>query len=81
MGTVSLHLVSLWYPAGEAAGRPAPYMTDEEAAAMLKGQKVTDVPSKAVSGIRTHSVTGARPPARPAGTGRCRWWCSRPGSR
>ncbi|MFI7689909.1 hypothetical protein ACIBQ6_12600 [Nonomuraea sp. NPDC049655] len=64
MGTVSLHLVSLWYPAGEAADRPAPYMTDEEAAAMLKGQKVTDVPSKAVSGIMTHSVTGARPAGR-----------------
>lgn len=39
-------------------------MTDEEATAMLKGQKVTGVPSKTVSGIRTHAVTGAQPAGR-----------------
>ncbi|GAA2885990.1 lipase [Streptosporangium fragile] len=57
-------MVSLWYPAEKGAGRSAPYMTDEEAAALLKGQNITDVPSEVVSGIRTHAVTGARPVGR-----------------
>lgn len=57
-------MVSLWYPARRGEGRPAPYMTDAEAAALLAGQKITDVPKEALSGIRTHAVTGARPAGR-----------------
>ncbi|GIH95178.1 lipase [Planobispora siamensis] len=57
-------MVSLWYPAEKGGGRPAPYMTDQEAAALLEGQKVTGVPSRAVSGARTHAVAGARPAGR-----------------
>lgn len=57
-------MVSLWYPAEKGAGRPAPYMTDEEAAALLKGQKLTGVPSEVLSGAKTHAVTGARPAGR-----------------
>ncbi|MGW0593816.1 alpha/beta hydrolase family protein [Streptosporangium sp. NPDC002607] len=57
-------MVSLWYPAEKGAGRPARYMTDEEAAALLEGQKLTGVPSEVVSGAKTHAVTGARPAGR-----------------
>ncbi|MBB2908842.1 putative dienelactone hydrolase [Streptosporangium becharense] len=57
-------MVSLWYPAAKGAGRPAQYMTDEEAKAFLEGQKVTDVPSEVVSGTRTHAVVEARPAGR-----------------
>lgn len=57
-------MVSLWYPAEKGAGRPAPYMTGEEATALLEGQQVTGVPSEVVSGARTHAVTGARPAGR-----------------
>ncbi|MER7504841.1 alpha/beta hydrolase [Nonomuraea pusilla] len=57
-------MVSLWYPAAKGGGTTAPYMTDEEAKALLEGQEITGVPSEAVSGTRTHAVTGARPAGR-----------------
>ncbi|MGP4094223.1 alpha/beta hydrolase family protein [Nonomuraea sp. KM90] len=57
-------MVSLWYPARKGTGPAAPYMTREEAAALLEGQNVTGVPAEAVSGTRTHAVTGARPAGR-----------------
>ncbi|MER7499391.1 alpha/beta hydrolase [Nonomuraea pusilla] len=57
-------MVSLWYPAAKGGGTTAPYMTDEEAKALLEGQEITGVPSEAVSGTRTHAVSGARPAGR-----------------
>ncbi|MCP2345602.1 alpha/beta hydrolase family protein [Nonomuraea roseoviolacea] len=57
-------MVSLWYPAAKGGGATAAYMTVEEAKALLEGQKVTGTPAEAVSGIRTHAVTGARPAGR-----------------
>ncbi|WP_217707814.1 alpha/beta hydrolase family protein [Nonomuraea rhodomycinica] len=58
-------MVSLWYPAAKGGGGTAAYMTAEEAKALLEGQKITEIPSEVVSGIRTHAVTGARPAGRP----------------
>ncbi|MGW5680979.1 alpha/beta hydrolase family protein [Nonomuraea sp. NPDC003754] len=45
-------MVSLWYPATRPGGRPAPYLTGEESAAVLKG---FDVPPGALVKTRTHA--------------------------
>ncbi|MDF2706356.1 MAG: hypothetical protein K0R62_2008 [Nonomuraea muscovyensis] len=55
-------VVSVWYPAAEASGSPAPYMTAAESAAVLA--PFTNVPPDALAKTRTHARTGA-PPAAP----------------
>ncbi|MEV0826575.1 alpha/beta hydrolase family protein [Nonomuraea rubra] len=45
-------LVSLWYPAKKAAGRPAPYLTEQESAAVLKDFQVDP---DALTKVRTHA--------------------------
>ncbi|QFY05870.1 alpha/beta hydrolase [Nonomuraea phyllanthi] len=54
-------LVSLWYPARKAAGRPKPYMSRAESAAVL--ESYPDVPPAALTKVRTHARVGA--PVRP----------------
>ncbi|MEV4114265.1 alpha/beta hydrolase [Nonomuraea sp. NPDC049695] len=46
-------MVSLWYPAKRAAGRPAPYMTPQESAAVLKD--FPNVPPDALTRTRTYA--------------------------
>ncbi|MET7338707.1 alpha/beta hydrolase [Nonomuraea sp. NPDC005650] len=58
-------MVSLWYPAEKAAGRPAPYVTPQESAAILKG--FPDVSPDALTRTRTYArldapVRGGRLP-------------------
>ncbi|MDP9865670.1 MULTISPECIES: alpha/beta hydrolase family protein [Streptosporangium] len=54
-------MVSLWYPARTSHGRRAPYMTAEESALTLKGQKITGVPGDALSKIRTNALVDVPP--------------------
>ncbi|GAB2803035.1 alpha/beta hydrolase [Actinoallomurus bryophytorum] len=54
-------MVSLRYPARAAAGRHAPYMTPQESALLLEGQRVTDVPPDVLSGTRTDAFAAAPP--------------------
>jgi predicted dienelactone hydrolase len=49
-------LVSLWYPAKKATGRPAPYLTEQESAAVLKGFQVDP---DALTKVRTHARLNA----------------------
>lgn len=57
-------MVSLWYPTARPEGRTAPYMTAEEAGALLEGQKITGVPREALSGTKTTATSGAPPAGR-----------------
>lgn len=54
-------LVSLWYPARKDAGRPRPYMSREESAAVL--EPYPDVSPNALTKVRSHARVGA--PVRP----------------
>ncbi|MEU6716078.1 alpha/beta hydrolase [Nonomuraea sp. NPDC046802] len=53
-------MVTLWYPAKRAEGRPAPYLTSQESAAVLKSYP--DVPPDALTKVRTYARVDA--PAR-----------------
>ncbi|APC36158.1 acetylhydrolase [Nocardiopsis dassonvillei] len=56
-------MVTLWYPARADSGRPAPYMTEAESAAMIAGLGL-DLPADLMhSGVRTSSRLDV-PPAR-----------------
>lgn len=56
-------MVTLWYPARTDTGRPAPYMTEAESAAIVRAQGL-DLPEDVLhSGVRTHSHLNV-PPAR-----------------
>ena len=56
-------MVSLYYPA-RAGGSVVPYMTMDEAALLLKGQKLDTVyPAALLAGTRTNARAGARPVA------------------
>ncbi|MGW5685354.1 alpha/beta hydrolase family protein [Nonomuraea sp. NPDC003754] len=57
-------MVSLWYPAKTSTGRRVPYMTAEESALLLKGQKITGVPGDTLSRTRTNAIAGAAPVGR-----------------
>ncbi|MFC4587925.1 alpha/beta hydrolase family protein [Sphaerisporangium corydalis] len=50
-------MVSLWYPAKRPTGRPAPYMTPQESAAVLKN--FPDVAPDAATKVRTYAGLGA----------------------
>ncbi|MGW4403454.1 alpha/beta hydrolase family protein [Nonomuraea sp. NPDC004702] len=55
-------MVSMYYPARSATGAPAPFMTVEEAASLLRRKAPgADLPAEIVSGIRTYAHTGAPP--------------------
>ncbi|MEV3981853.1 alpha/beta hydrolase [Nonomuraea sp. NPDC049758] len=56
-------MVSMYYPARSATGAPAPFMTVEEAASLLRRKAPgAELPAEIVSGIRTYAHTG--PPAK-----------------
>ncbi|PDP88636.1 acetylhydrolase [Glycomyces fuscus] len=59
-------MVTLWYPARVDAGRPAPYMTEAESAAMVAGLGLDLPPDLLHSGVRTSSRLDV-PPARTRG--------------
>ncbi|MFI6081188.1 alpha/beta hydrolase family protein [Streptomyces sp. NPDC051217] len=56
-------MVSMYYPArADGSGTRAPYLTDDEAQALLESQKLTGVVGvEQVTGTRTNARTGARP--------------------
>ncbi|WP_329467097.1 alpha/beta hydrolase family protein [Streptomyces sp. NBC_01431] len=55
-------MVSVFYPARPGNGRPAPYMTTEEAALLLQKQAPgAGIPPGTLSGTRSWARTGARP--------------------
>ncbi|MEU7898738.1 hypothetical protein AB0B45_38510 [Nonomuraea sp. NPDC049152] len=55
-------MVSMYYPARRTTGRPAPYMTTEEARSLLQRKAPgADIPAETISGTRTHAHTDARP--------------------
>ncbi|GGJ99170.1 lipase [Streptomyces camponoticapitis] len=56
-------MVSMYYPArADGSGARAPYLTDDEAEALLESQKLTGVVGvEQVTGTRTNARTGARP--------------------
>ncbi|MFG2528351.1 alpha/beta hydrolase family protein [Streptomyces sp. NPDC048516] len=55
-------MLSLYYPAHRGSGRPAAYMTTDEARLLLAAQHLENkVPAQAVSATRTSARTGARP--------------------
>ncbi|MER7501947.1 dienelactone hydrolase family protein [Nonomuraea pusilla] len=55
-------MVSMYYPARAETGDPAPYMTTEEAASLLRRKAPgAAIPPEAVSGVRTYARTGAPP--------------------
>ncbi|MFI7106640.1 alpha/beta hydrolase family protein [Nonomuraea sp. NPDC050227] len=55
-------MVSMYYPARSATGAPAPFMTVEEAASLLRRKAPgADLPAEIVSGIRTYAHTGTPP--------------------
>jgi dienelactone hydrolase len=58
-------MVSLWYPAAKATGRPAPYVTPQESAAILK--PYPDLPPGTLTATKTNARVGA--PVWPAGHG------------
>lgn len=55
-------MVTLWYPARSAKGRPFPYMTPAESKLLLKSGEVKNVPEDVLSRTRTGAVN-APPPA------------------
>lgn len=55
-------MVSMYYPARSATGAPAPFMTVEEAASLLRRKAPgAGLPAETVSDIRTHARTGTPP--------------------
>jgi predicted dienelactone hydrolase len=55
-------MVSMYYPARPGTGRPAPYMTREEAQLLLQSKAPeTTVPPEVISGLHTDAHTDARP--------------------
>ncbi|MEU5869135.1 alpha/beta hydrolase [Nonomuraea sp. NPDC047529] len=55
-------MLSIHYPARSVSGPPAPYMSTEEAASLLRRKAPgADVPAEVISGIRTHARAGAPP--------------------
>jgi dienelactone hydrolase len=58
-------MVSVWYPAADAGGRRARYMTPAESELLLAGAGITSVPPDALSTVRTNAVSDV-PPAGPA---------------
>ncbi|NYI06932.1 alpha/beta hydrolase family protein [Allostreptomyces psammosilenae] len=58
-------MVSMYYPAAVAVGRPSRYMTSDEATALLGGLGLGDVEAGALSGTRTHALVDAPPLPRP----------------
>jgi dienelactone hydrolase len=58
-------MVSLWYPAAPAGGRPARYMTPAESELLLASAGVTGVPPDALSTVRTNAVSDATPAGHP----------------
>jgi dienelactone hydrolase len=58
-------MVSMWYPAAAAHGDRVPYATAEESRLLLNLYGITDVPSDALTRIRTHARAGAPPPRTP----------------
>jgi len=57
-------MVSLWYPAAPADGRPAQYMTPAESELQLTSRGITGVPQDALSTVRANAVGGATPSGR-----------------
>ena len=57
-------MVSLWYPATQAGGRTAQYMTPAESELQLTSRGITGVPPDALSTVRTNAVTDATPEGR-----------------
>ncbi|MGW0809150.1 alpha/beta hydrolase family protein [Nonomuraea sp. NPDC002799] len=49
-------MVSLWYPAKKGGGKPAPYVTPQESAAILKGLNAAP---DALTKVRTYARSGA----------------------
>jgi predicted dienelactone hydrolase len=58
-------MVSLWYPAMRGGGPRAPYMTAAESGLLLAHAGVTSVPPGALSTVRAHAVSDARPAGQP----------------
>jgi dienelactone hydrolase len=58
-------MVSLWYPATSAGGRPARYMTPAESELLLAAAGITGVPPDVLSTVRTHAVSDALPAGPP----------------
>ncbi|SEH01460.1 Platelet-activating factor acetylhydrolase, isoform II [Nonomuraea solani] len=56
--------VTLWYPAEQGAGRPAPYMSAQESELFMKGSSIGGVPYDTLSKTRTNAVKDARPAGR-----------------
>jgi dienelactone hydrolase len=55
-------MVSMYYPAKPKTGRPAPYMTPEEARLLLEAKASgSTAPAEKVSGLRTYARTAASP--------------------
>ncbi|MFI7461950.1 hypothetical protein [Nonomuraea sp. NPDC049646] len=55
-------MASMYYPARSATGAPAPFMTVEEAASLLRRKAPgADLPAEIVSDMRTHARTAAPP--------------------
>jgi dienelactone hydrolase len=57
-------MVSVWYPAAQATGPRAQYMTPAESELLLGNAGITRVPPDALSTVRTNAVSDA-PPAGP----------------
>jgi dienelactone hydrolase len=57
-------MVSLWYPATQADGRRAPYMTPAESELLLANASITAVPPDTLSRVRTNAVSDAPPAGR-----------------
>lgn len=62
--TVRELMVSVWYPAVPADGRPARYMTPAESELQLTSRGITIVPPETLSLVRTNAVTAAPPAGR-----------------
>lgn len=54
-------MVSVFYPARRATGRPARYLTADEARLLVRSHHLDGVPATAVHAVRTHARTGAQP--------------------
>ncbi|MFE0458913.1 alpha/beta hydrolase family protein [Kitasatospora sp. NPDC058965] len=55
-------MVSMYYPARSGTGRPAPYMTTEEARLFLDMEQIGSAfPAQALADTRTYAFTDARP--------------------
>ncbi|GAA3179091.1 alpha/beta hydrolase [Nonomuraea roseoviolacea subsp. carminata] len=53
-------MVSVWYPARKATGRPAPYVTPQESELILRGvPQLTDLPPDTLAKTRTYATTDA----------------------